>query len=400
MKIAFFTDTFLPETNGVVTAIINYAKGLTAQGHEVLIVAPKYRQSNLKEIDQKVIELLGRKLRIERLPAINGRLGQQFQLGLPHPRLYNLVQKFDADIFHAHTPLTISLQALLLSKNLKVPLVATHHTHYTDREALKAIHTNLYHSALAVEAQKGIEVIFKGYLNQHDLIIAPTSDVANYLKKMKVNKPIKLIPSPIDIENLRSGKKAGQTMRKNLSIEQSLVFTGRLSGEKNINLILESFALARQKLPKLRLVLIGDGQEREKLFSFATELGVNQAITWTGEVPHHTLIKEGYYYLGDVFITLSRFETQGLSTLEAIACGLPVIGADAHATTEVVHDCGIVTKSQDPAVIAQHIIEMFSNKNLRAKYQHACQKNIEKYGIELNTNKMLAVYKDLLRTYS
>jgi len=389
MRIAFFTDTFFPNIDGVTTAVINYANGLAESGHEVLIVAPRYPKS--RKI-AGVNHHLSSKVQVELLPSVEM---SEVRLSLPMRKMFQKVTAFDPDIIHTHTPLTIGLQGLYLARRLKKLAVTTHHTHYTDPEALKHIH--MFESPVAHQFQKGLKVVLKSYYDSHDLVIVPTQDTKGDLRSFKVAQKIVVIPSPIASELFWKAQSAKQALRRRMGVkQQALIFVGRMGGEKNVDLVMRVFVELLHQFPQLQLVLIGDGPDKKKLFKLAEKLDINRAIIWTGAIPHKTLVEKGYYFLGDVFITLSRFETQGLSTIEAMACGLPVVGARAHATKEIIHGNGILISSKDPKIIAQKIAKLLLDKEKMKMYSEQSLKIAQGFSITASTEKLLAIYDKLL----
>lgn len=380
MRIVFFTDTFCPTINGVVTSIVYYANELVAQGHHVLIVAPK--GSELRKVswglDRRVVVFLA--------PSVNGRLYPGLRIGMPTLRLLRRIKAFHPDYVQTFTPSVVGLNGLLLSKRLHIPSCAFHMTNYTDEETLKAL--KQLPSSFLRPAQRGAGTLIKWFLNSHDHVFVPSEDTKQDIQSMGVIQPITVVPSPVSIEALQHAKTAGCELRKTLGIEKALITVSRLSGEKNIDRVIAAFALVLKKQPKVKLVIIGDGPDRERLFSLANALGVNQSIVWTGSIPHAVLVKKGYYYIADVFVTLSEFETQGLSTVEAMACGLQIVGADARATKELLCDIGTLVPASDTSATADAIL-----RALNSKYRHDA-KRIQSKVLRFRTREIVKTMVD------
>lgn len=390
MKIAIFTDAFWPMINGVATSVQEISSLLAQRGHRVLIVAPSPAKGN------HITDLkLHKNIEVFWAPAIDIMIYPELRIGFMNLDLVRTVRRFKPDVIHTQAPLTVGFEGMVLAKQLGVPLVSTHHTNYTDEESLKSL--NLYGSSIAIQLQKGAEKIISFFLNRHDHIIAPSQDTLLDIQKMGVKKPIAMIPSPVDVMKLKNARKNGQKLRNRLGIKKACLYVGRMSGEKNIDLIIRAFAKVRAQVPELKLVLIGDGNHRNKLFTLASTLKVNESIIWTGKIPHQTLVDEGYYYLGDVFITLSRFETQGLSTLEAMACGLPVIGAKARATTELVNDTGIIVETDNLDNIATEMVKLFKNGLLMLKLSALSKKKAQLFHPDSIVDQLLKIYKTVIK---
>ncbi|PWU23055.1 hypothetical protein C5B42_04270 [Candidatus Cerribacteria bacterium 'Amazon FNV 2010 28 9'] len=365
MRIVFFTETFAPAVNGVVTTLILYANELVARGHHVLIIAPDHGDfsKNAWGIDSRVQLFL--------IPSFDGKVYPNFRIGIPTLKLHRIVKQFHPDIVHSLSPLVLGLQAIIIAKRSHIPIVTSYLTNYTDEESLKAL--KQFPRTLLKQAQKNVGSVLKWYLNMHDAIHVPSLDTQHDIEKWGLFHPIHIIHSPILCDELAKGKKSGEKLRKELGIEHAVLFAGRLSGEKNIELALRAFAVAHEKIPTLKCVLIGNGPEREKLWKLAGGLGISPWIVWVGEVAHKELMQRGYYYLGDVFLTLSEFETQGMSTVEAMACGLDVVGANARGTKEILDGVGGGVDPYKTQVVAQCIVEKIRQKHASKELVHRAQ---------------------------
>ncbi|MEA3341571.1 MAG: glycosyltransferase, partial [Chloroflexota bacterium] len=144
-----------------------------------------------------------------------------------------------------------------------------------------------------------------------------------------------------------------------------VLHVGRLSYEKNVDLLLRAFAHIAGDYPAARLTIAGDGPDREALARLADELGLSERVCFTGFVPHEQL--PALYQAADLFATGSTIETQGLVVLEAAACGLPVVAVDALALPEAVHHTvnGFLSPPGDEAALAQHLACLVADASLR-----------------------------------
>ncbi len=210
-----------------------------------------------------------------------------------------------------------------------------------------------------------------------------------------IERSIFVVPSPVDTKACRDGRREGLRLRRTLGITQSILSVGRLSAEKNVDLLIRMFARLHERNDSVRLVIIGDGPERKNLFSLASKLGVNTWITWCGNIPHHKLLMGGYYYLGDIFVTLSTMETQGLSTSEAMACGLPIIGARAVGTKEIVGENGILVSPSQSVKIAEAINTLFNNKSDLKRFKEMSLSAVTQFSVDTCVAKLEAINKHL-----
>lgn len=168
----------------------------------------------------------------------------------------------------------------------------------------------------------------RGRLRKVDTLVAPTQKVEATLHNYGMKAPISVVPSGISLEQhyQRLTHQQRQERRKALGLgedDRVLINLGRLGGEKNLGELLELFAEARQKNDNLKFLIVGDGPAREKLELQAQKLGVEEHVIFTGMVPPGEV--QYYYQLGDVFVSASTSETQGLTYIEAAANGLPLL---------------------------------------------------------------------------
>lgn len=350
MRIAMYTDSFYPTINGVNTAIVNLAKSLHKNGHDVFIQAPKYPGNAVPPDFPKEIQIISVK-------SVNARIYPDFRIGTGLPLSLNKIRAFNPDLIHVHSPFSIGIEGTLIAAALRMPMIYTFHTNFMDEDALRAIGLNNKHL---------IPIIIKGgwrfnaaFCNRFTSIITPSQSVNRDLKKHFIKRPIFTAPNMLD-ENLFHSPKKKKHLHK-------LIFVGRLSKEKRIHLTIKALAKLQQTDPRYKLIIIGDGPDRENLFNLSVKLGVAPQITWYGKVPHHELIANSLYRQGDLFVVSSKFETQGLSTLEAMAQGLPVVAVQSDTNKEVVKQGGIVVKnskleSRTVSALAK-AIEQINNSN-------------------------------------
>ena len=192
MKIAIFTDSFIPQINGVVTSTINLAKGLADKGNKVFIIAPKYK--NIKEFNYPSIQ-------VKRVPGIPALFYEEFKFTYFFSiKLLKYLKKEKIDIIHFQTPLTLGAQAIILSRRLKVPLVGTFHTFFMDPEYLKHIKIN---NKLV---QKLAWFYARMYYNKCNLITCPSEVAKEEIISNGLIKTIKVISNGIDTKFFDNSK--------------------------------------------------------------------------------------------------------------------------------------------------------------------------------------------------
>ena len=306
MKIGFFTETFLPQTNGVVTSIESFGTELVKRGHEVHIYCPK---TEIKSHNGMIVHSK---------PSIPFLPYPEFKVGFP----IGPVEKLD--IVHTHGPFFMGNYGLSVAKKQEIPKVSTFHTllsEFVDYIAPMGI------------GEKTLKKIAWKYCNYHyskyDQVITPSRVVRDMLK---IKKPITVIPTGIDINLLKPMDREKSREKLGITADKFYLCLGRLSFEKNLEVVIKA---AKDFLgDDSQMVIAGRGPAQDSLQKLVKELRLGQKISFVGYVSE--LDKVRYYSSADAFITASTSETQGIVVLESMACGCPVIGAKSLAIPEFV----------------------------------------------------------------
>ncbi|MDP2400684.1 MAG: glycosyltransferase, partial [Actinomycetota bacterium] len=315
MRIGFFTDTYTPQINGVVTSIRLFKRALEERGHEVYIFAPDHDHHEDSEVTI-------------RFPSMPFLFQKEMRLALPLSiEALRVLDRVDFDIIHSHDPFSIGLFGLNVARRHKVPYVHTYHTLYPE----------YVHYVWETRLTKRLaEVLSREFCDACDTIVAPSTKVERYLRGWGVKRPIDVIATGIDVVRYSTPDVARVTgLRERLALpgdERILLFMGRLGREKNVELLLR--ALWHSRMDGLRLLIVGDGPHRAELEELAEELDVTSRVTFAGYLERDDAIAA--YHLSDAFGFGSTTETQGLVIGEALAAGLPVIAVDDPATCDFV----------------------------------------------------------------
>ena len=307
MKILITTDWYEPIVNGVVTSIRNLKTELTRRGHDVRILTLSASMRSRPGIDITSIGSLniqfiypGARLRIA--PAVK----VQKELEMWHP-----------DIIHSQFELNSFIVARHIARHLNIPIIHTYHTIYED-------YTH-YFSPSRRLGKKIISNATKAFSKKCDCMIAPSEKVKDILLRYKVHVPIEVIPTGIDLEKfsgtLTKAEKDKILSKHGIPLNSNIaVYVGRLGKEKNISEILGYWKSMEGS--NWKLVIVGNGPYREELESECKALGLT-SVYFTGMISPTDVPK--YYKLGDVFVTASTSETQGLTYYEALASGVPLL---------------------------------------------------------------------------
>ncbi|MEM2874482.1 MAG: glycosyltransferase [Candidatus Hadarchaeales archaeon] len=365
MRIGFFTDTFLPQTNGVVTAIISTGSELVRRGHEVTVFCPR---TNVKELNG---------MRIFSYPAVKFRPYPDFMIAIPQGR----DRVPELDVVHTHSPFTMGFFGWRVSRWQGIPRIATFHTLLSEYSR--------YVSRVGKAVLRPVTWEFcRVYYNRHRRIIAPSRVLKDVLREHRIKRPISVIPSGIDLSIYRPiGKKKS---RKKLGLpagDRVFLSLGRLGYEKKVDVIIKAFEKVEGKL-----IIAGRGPAGKKLRKLRDRLGLRKKIKFVGHVPEE--LKPLYYSAADAFLIASCSETQGLVMVEAMACRCPVIGADALAISEVVEDGrnGFLFRPNDPADLGRILNSFEPSRRMSSE----AVKTGRKYSVRECVRELEAVYEGLV----
>lgn len=313
MNIGLFTDCYYPQINGVVTSTLILKEELEKRGHNVTIIT--VRVPGFKDEQPGIL----------RVPSIPFRKWKEFRIGLVYP--YSVIKKIrdlKLDIIHTQTEFSICLMARLLAKRFHIPVVHTYHTMYEDythyitkRRINKKIVSKLS------------RVGSKLYLNECASIIAPSEKTRNALRVYGVRNHIEVIPTGIKLDFFKKGsysKNELQTKRSQLGIKENekvILYVGRIAEEKSIDVIIKQMPVIVSQNLNTKLMIVGDGPERINLENLSRHLRIAPHILFIGKVPWKEIGL--YYQMADLFVSASKTETQGLTLLEAMAAGVPIV---------------------------------------------------------------------------
>jgi glycosyltransferase involved in cell wall biosynthesis len=235
---------------------------------------------------------------------------------------------------------------------------------------------------------------------QTDHWIAPSPAVAESLHRNLGVHNIEMIPHGIDLErfhHIDAERRTAARTRFRLAAEtQILGFVGRLSTEKEVALLLGAVALARHRLPRLQLIVAGDGPEQRHLRREALDSGIAAAVHWYGTLTGAEL--EELYAAVDGIALPGRCEGFGLAALEALASARPVIGAVGSGVADLVHQCsgGIAFKPGSTSDLARAIVELLSKPETSGAMGHAARRATEGFSRERMVRSTLALYQQVI----
>ena len=381
MRIGFFTDSYFPQVSGVSTSIRVLKEELEARGHEVIIFTttdPKADPEEENIVRLTSIPLFSFK---DRRIAIKG-----FNKALREARQYHI------DIVHTHTEFSMGLTGKYVAYMLNIPTVHTYHTMYE-----KYLH---YIAKGKVLKPKSVEVVSRLFCNRTMGVIAPSQMMKEKLASYNIYKEIRVIPTGVPLPNKIPGTK--EMTREKLGIYENdlvLLSLSRLAFEKHLEKIMEAFPDVLKKYPNAKLIFVGDGPARESLEKLSETLQAKHSIIFIGEVRNEEVNE--YYQMADLYVNASESETQGLTYLESIVNGCPVVAKRNDYLEEIICSPILGSLFDKDEEFAECIIETLD------RLQKEDNQLNRKEGLELMqdissktfANKVSSYYRDIIENY-
>lgn len=322
MKILITTDLYTVTTNGVVTSTKNLMEELQKKGHEVRVLTFSERMRSYKQDNVYYITSVS-------FPVYP-------DVRMPLSRAGKYVKELVAwkpDVVHSQCEFFSYGYAARIAKKAGAALVHTYHTLYEQ-----------YAEYVIPSKRLGewfVQWFSRNRLKKADNVIAPTRKVERALRSYRLKNDISVIPSGIRLEQhkVRITEEERKAKRQELGLTDdnlTLINLGRLGTEKNIQELIKFFANAVKTRPNIRFMIVGGGPAKEELEKLAKQLGVSDTVIFTGMVKPTEV--QLYYQLGDVFVSASTSETQGLTYVEAAANGLPLLCRKDPCIEDVVYE--------------------------------------------------------------
>ena len=357
-SVAAFTDTYLPTVNGVSYTVATWRERWRARGGRMAVVYP--RTEHEPHPNEYPVSSLP-------LPVYDS-----YRFSPPI-----VPESLNADLVHAHTPFGIGIAALRFARSQEIPLIRSYHTPIEEY----ANYLSLPDSLLP-ELRWGCRRYERWFLEKSERIITPSESARNHLRSdLGVTEPIEVISNGVDtdffrpvVSNLRA--------RYGLGSGPLIGYTGRHGHEKNLDELLEAVSET-----DWTLALAGDGPARPALEAKASRLDID--VRFLGFLDREDLPK--FYSTLDVFAFPSPVETEGLVAREAIACGTPVVGADAGALSETVSDgtTGYHYTPGDCRGLRRAITRTLANRDC---LQNGCFDQRKAISVEHSIDRLEAVY--------
>jgi glycosyltransferase involved in cell wall biosynthesis len=371
LRIAIFTETFLPATDGVVTRLRHTIKELLGFGDEMLVIAPKYGEGpgSYEGVP------------IHRVSSVPFPPYPQIKLAPVNPGVGLALRRFEPDLIHAVNPFVLGWGAPYYSRTLDVPLVASYHTNV-------AAYARFYRLELFDRVTRWHT---RRLHNRAAINLCTSEATLRYLAGEGIRR-VHLWPQGVDAAHFhpdRFSKDWRVRLTHGHSAEKLLLYVGRLSHEKNIGRL----RAVLDEVPGVRLALVGDGPARRDLEG---EFAGTRTV-FTGVLQGDELATA--FASADAFVFPSTTETLGIAMIEALASGLPVLAARAGAAGEVVADgeTGLLYDPASDASLVAAVKTLVSDDGLRTRMGKSARRAAQRRDWRSSTRTLRGYYEKAVR---
>ena len=382
MKILQVTSYFFPNIGGIETVVYHLSKGLACLGHDVQVLTSNFPEGG-KEIKNDLFT-------VKRLPAF------MHCFGFPMVSSLKEVLKNDVDLIHVHVNSPILAEtAALGSVFRRIPLVVTYHSDTYAKEARSSFR-KLWFIA---------EPLYDNLLKRQLCQIAKKITISTpiYLKKssflQKFKDKVVVIPHGVDHSRFHVDAGMGEKFKIESGFPREtkiITYVGRLAPYKGLPTLLRAFHYVLRNTKDAVLVVVGKGMMEKGLKALAFDLNIQNAVVFANDVDDEVL--PNFYRMSDVFVLPSRSgaESFGLSLLEAMACGIPVVASNVGGVPYVVGDGGVLVRPNSPLEMAEALEGILSDQALRQELSGKASKESFRFNWDLMTKEMEKLYIELL----
>ncbi len=384
MKIGMFADSFLPDRNGLVTFVCGLTRELMDKGISVSLYVPGDKTGMESYCGAPV----------HRLKSYPLPFYPDYRLSLLEARkLIKILKKDEVDVYHIHDPFPIGMAAMRSAKRRRKPIVGTFHTRFAEYFP--------YHAGrfFFTDATKKIGsdlawIFLRNFYKRCSVVTVPTMEMLRVLGSRGIER-VTVISNGIDLKAFRPTYSKGEA-RRIVDVPEGMVvflYLGRMSVEKRIEVLLKAYRMVEGD--DTLLIMAGSGPQLEKYERYARDLGIGN-IRFLGQVPDHLV--SPLYCASDVFISPSDTETFGLTFLEAMTCGLPVIGVDAGGAGEVISEGenGLKAKPNSVEDLALKMRIVMNDEAMRREMGRNSLSLVEDYSMEKVAEEFISLYESYI----
>lgn len=383
LRVAMFTNNYLPFIGGVPLSIDRLYRGLVQAGETVKIFAPAFPQPWKDPVDGSIV----------RYPTLSHvRLA-----GFPVAHVFSrkiaaAFKAMECDLMHVHHPFWLGKKGMRLAKRQGVPVVFTYHTR---------LERYTHYLPFPGTALKNLiaHFLIKRFANHCDAIITPTPSTEEYLRNLGVSALIETIPTGISMEDYKGWTPQKiQLLRSRYTAtdEPILITVSRMAKEKNLDFLIDGLAKVKElaSIP-FKCLMVGDGPEKTRIEEKAATLGLNEHLFFTGNIPPRDVA--GLYLAADLFVFASTSETQGMVLVEAMAGGCPAVAVRASGVYDVVKDgYNGLTVAESTESWAKAVVSLLTDRQWLSILSENSRSFAENYSEEKIAKKVLGLYRRVI----
>lgn len=356
MKIAFLSAAYFPESGGTAIRVDGLAYGLHQLGHSVVVLVPgnEFRREKWKNC---IVYRIPYKKRfivegIEKFFKFNIARFKAY-----YKYIFDIIQQEKIQCIHCRQPFEFYYLGLLAQKKLKLPLIFECHRFLSSTEYQLGNYPFFFY--------KIIHFIEKKLLNKSDAIVAITDTGLRTLRKEGVTKKIVVIPNATNIV-MNNHSRIKVNLKNN---DKVFLYAGTLRETEGLETLLKAFSIVCKKYDHIKLLIIGEGGEKEKLKELAKQLEIDKQVIFIDQVAYSEIA--AYYKRALAFVHPRRGIPYhesfiGLKIYDALATELPIITSEVGELGEMIkkQGIGLITKADDHRDFAKAVVRILENKKL------------------------------------
>jgi len=387
MRIAVFSDNFYPELSGIADSILSLGEHLAARGHCIRFYAPRYARKDFALLGLPVAEIHPRDtIGVVRLPSIPYPTGtMQGRMVFPTGLRWRHLRGFRPDVIHVHLPFGVGLEGLMAARALGTPLVGTNHTPVTEFLRYAPIRA-AWCGRLAAQ--------YTAWFYSHcDFVSSPSGTIFAEMENFRFRGRHRVISNPIRLDAF-GPLPHRQLLKATFGFSDfTILYAGRLAPEKRVDLLVRAIAGLVSEVPAVRLALLGRGSAEGALKSLCRSLRVAERVKFLGFLPNSTTVAE-VYNAADVFAIASTAETQSIATMQAMACGLPVVGVRAWGLGEYINGMnGLLVDPGDVPALKQALAYLATHPQARTQLGQGGQKFVTRFSAPAIASEWEEIYQ-------
>ncbi|MCL5008627.1 MAG: glycosyltransferase [Candidatus Marsarchaeota archaeon] len=379
LNIAFYTDTYEPAIDGVVNSINNFKRELKLRGHKVYIFASARFGNKIHNRSDTFF-----------YHGVGFKPYPQYSVALFPYHSITTINKLDIDLIHSHTPFFMGLSGLINAKLSRLPIVGSYHTMVSNKAIINEYYPN--NKLIKDMTTKYMNKYISFFYKRCNATIVPSEVIASILRRNDIAN-INVVPNMVDrrVFNRKAGGASAFRNSYHIKDDENVVlYVGRLSREKKLDVMLKSAKVLQKK--GIKFVIVGAGPAESYYKGIARRLNL-QNVIFTGLIPNKDL--PGVYAACNVFCMPSTFETQGIVALEAMSSGKPVVGADYLALKDLIKNGvnGEKFRAGDYLHCSEKIEKALNNADT---YTSGAVDTAIRFSPKNVTEKLIHVYKSVL----